>query len=68
MSHYPIRAFNEDGLKEFERVVSAIRNGVLNEIPEELIFDDSYSSSLKPIISIEFVDYNKKKRISTVYR
>lgn len=63
MSSYSIRTFNEAGLNEFERIISEIRSGNLKEIPEDLLFNEEFSSSYEPIINIEKVDYKNKNEL-----
>jgi hypothetical protein len=63
MSMFSIRAFNQEGLNEFERIVTEIRNGTIDEVPGDLVFDDNYSSALKPVVNIQFVEYKNKNEL-----
>jgi hypothetical protein len=62
MSHHlAIRFFNEEGIAEFERIVSEIRIGNMKEIPETLIYAEQYSEEYFPTINFEKVDFNNKR-------
>lgn len=58
-----VRAFNEEGLVEFERIISEIRNGAMKEVPSTLLFDEQFSEAYEPIINIENVDYKNKSEL-----
>jgi hypothetical protein len=58
-----IRTFNEEGLNEFERLINEIRNSTIKNIPEDLLFNEHYSSAHEPIINIEKVDYKNKNEL-----
>jgi hypothetical protein len=60
---FSIRVFNEEGLNEFERIIGEIRNGVIKNIPEELLFSNQYSDIQEPIIGIQMVDYRNKNEL-----
>lgn len=60
---FSIRSFNEEGLNEFERIVGEIRGKTINSIPDDLIFSDSYSSLIEPIVNIQMVDYKFKNEL-----
>ncbi len=60
---YSIRAFNEDGLNEFERLIVEIRNGNMSSLPDQLLSDEKYSDVYEPIINIERVDYKNKNEL-----
>lgn len=63
MSACSIRIFNDAGLNEFERIVGELRLGIVNQIPEDLLFSDEYTSIYEPIINIEKVDYKNKSEL-----
>lgn len=58
-----VRTFNEEGLNEFEKVISDLRNGTLKTIPESLLYDSQFSTLFEPIINIEKVDYKNKNEL-----
>jgi hypothetical protein len=58
-----IRTFNEEGLNEFERLINEIRSSTLKNIPEDLLFNENYSSAYEPIINLEKVDYKNKNEL-----
>jgi hypothetical protein len=58
-----IRKFNEEGLNEFERIISELRINAVQNIPDELLFDEKYSDVVEPIINIEKVDYKNKNEL-----
>ncbi len=58
-----IRKFNEDGLNEFERIITELRNNNIHEIPTELLYDKKYSDVFEPIINIEMVNYKNKNEL-----
>lgn len=58
-----IRIFNEEGLNEFERVITEIRSGNMKEIPEMLLYDEQYSEICEPIINIERVEFKNKNEL-----
>ncbi|MBS1597069.1 MAG: hypothetical protein JST75_02505 [Bacteroidetes bacterium] len=58
-----IRIFNEEGLNEFERVVSEIRINAINSIPRELLFNEAYSFVYEPIVQIENLGYKDKNQL-----
>ena len=58
-----IRIFNEEGLNEFERVITEIRSGNMKEIPETLLYDEQYSEICEPIINIERVEFKNKNEL-----
>lgn len=60
---FSIRFFNDDGLNEFERIVREVREGNLKNIPEDLLFSDSYSEPLEPIVNIKRVDFKNKNEL-----
>jgi hypothetical protein len=63
MSNYSVRVFNDTGLNEFERIIGELRNGNLKSIPEDLLFNEDYTSSQEPIINIEKVDFKNKNEL-----
>ncbi len=63
MSNYSVRVFNDAGLNEFERIIGELRNGNLKNIPEDLLFNEDYTSSQEPIINIEKVDFKNKNEL-----
>lgn len=60
---FSIRVFNEAGLNEFEKSLIEIKNNTLNDIPDDLLSNNEYSSILEPIINIEKVDYKFKNEL-----
>jgi hypothetical protein len=60
---FTIRTFNEDGLNEFERIISEIRNGAMKEIPESLLYNEQYSEIHEPVINIGKVDFKNKNEL-----
>lgn len=60
---FSIRTFNEEGLNEFERIITDIRNNSLKEIPGDLLTSGHYSEIREPIINIERVDYKNKNEL-----
>lgn len=62
-NQYTIRTFNEEGLNEFERIISEIRNGNMKEIPEFFLYDGQYSDVYEPVINIKRVDFKNKNEL-----
>lgn len=62
-NQFSIREFNEEGLGEFERIITEIRHGNMKEIPETLLFEEQYSELYDPIINIERVEYKNKNEL-----
>jgi len=60
---HTLRSFNEEGLIEFERIVSEIRIGNLKEIPESLVYSNQYSEESFPIVRIEKVTFKNKNEL-----
>src|SRR5882672_11012834 len=58
-----IRAFNEEGLNEFERITGEIRNNNMKEVPEDFLYNEHYSETHEPIINIEKVDFKNKNEL-----
>lgn len=64
MSHQiSIRIFNEEGVNEFEKIISEIRHDTIKEVPETLIYGEQYSEPYEPIINIAPVDFKNKKEL-----
>jgi hypothetical protein len=62
-NQFSVRIFNEEGLNEFERIISEIRNGSLKAIPETFLFEEKFSDVHEPIVNIERVEYKNKKEL-----
>lgn len=60
---FSIRTFNEEGLNEVERIIGEIRNNTIKEIPEDLLFNEHFSSTYEPVINIERVTYKNKNEL-----
>jgi hypothetical protein len=63
MKDYSVRIFNEDGLVEFERVLQELKLSNLKSIPEELLFNESLSYPLEPIVNIEQLEKQSKNEL-----
>jgi len=59
-SLFAIRTFSTTGINEFERIIGEIRSGSLNEVPQQILFDEDFTEPLEPIINIEKVSYKNK--------
>lgn len=62
-NQFSVRTFNEEGLNEFERLISEIRSGNIKNIPEDLLFDTNFSSVHEPIVNFDKVDYKNKNEL-----
>ncbi|HMO61068.1 MAG TPA: hypothetical protein PKC39_02070 [Ferruginibacter sp.] len=62
-NQFTIRSFNEEGLNEFERIISEIRNGNVIAIPEALLYNEQFSEVNEPIVNIERVEYKNKNEL-----
>jgi len=62
-NQFSIRSFNEEGINEFERIISEIRNSNMKNIPEDLLYDEQYSETHEPVINVERVDYKNKNEL-----
>lgn len=62
-NQFSIRSFNEEGINEFERIISEIRNNNIKYIPEDLLYDEQYSETHEPVINLEQVDYKNKNEL-----
>jgi hypothetical protein len=62
-NQFSIRTFNEEGLNEFERLITEIRNGNIKNIPEDFPFDTNFTSVHEPIINLEKLAYKNKNEL-----
>ena len=58
-----IRKFNEEGLNEFEHIISELRNNAVQDIPNELLLHEKYSDVVEPIINIDKVNFKNKNEL-----
>jgi len=58
-----IRVFTEEGISEFERIITEIRHGNMKEIPETLLVGEQYSELYEPIVNIERVEFKNKNEL-----
>lgn len=58
-----VRAFNDSGLNEFEKYILEIKNENIHSIPDDFLYDDTFSSVLEPVINIEQIDYKNKNEL-----
>lgn len=63
MRAYSVRIFNDEGIIEFERVLQKLKLNQLKYIPEELLFNESFSYALEPIVNIELLEKQNKNEL-----